>query len=320
MKRRKNNGYKPLFALALTIGAGAAAFLYGTYAYVFRVFKAQRKDDGYFRKRSNLSDEEKTLYSWMAELSEHEHENVEITSYDGTKLCGKYYHVSDNAPLEIAFHGYRSLAERDFCGGAKICFDNGINLLTVDQRAHGNSGGNTLTFGIKERYDCLEWAKYASERFGNDTKIILAGVSMGAATVLMASDLDLPENVVGIIADCPYSSPEEIIKKVCKDKKLPVEIFYPAVKTGAKLFGKFDLEEDGAKKSVQNAKVPVLLIHGLADGFVPHEMSESIFGACSADRTLLEVPEADHARSYLVNKELYEKTVLEFIDKCRKKK
>ena len=157
------------------------------------------------------------ILSLIKEMDALTYESISITASDGVKLYARYYHVHDGAPLQIQFHGYRGSAFRDFCGGHKLAREAGHNILLVDQRAHGKSGGNTITFGIKERYDCLSWVNYAVERFGKETPIFLSGVSMGAATVLMASELNLPDNVVGMIADSPYSSPDEIIRKVCRE-------------------------------------------------------------------------------------------------------
>ena len=84
-------------------------------------------------------------------------EMVSMTSRSGMRLCGRYYHVDDNAPLAICFHGYRSTAIRDFCGGAILAMEQGHNVLLVDQRAHGKSSGHTITFGIRERLDCVDW-------------------------------------------------------------------------------------------------------------------------------------------------------------------
>ena len=204
-------------------------------------------------------------------------ETVYITSFDGLNLAGRYYHVKDGAPVHIQFHGYKGWAYRDFCGGNKLARERGCNTLVVDQRAHGMSEGNTISMGINERFDCLSWINYICERFGRDVKIVISGVSMGATTVLMAAGLGLPENVIGIIADCPYSSPKEIIMKVCSDMKLPERLMYPFVRLGAKLYGHFDLEAADAAEAVCHAKVPILLIHGEDDRFVPCSMSQKIF-------------------------------------------
>ena len=128
------------------------------------------------------------------------YEHVTILSRDGIKLFGKYYHIHDNAPLVLMFHGYKSpLAERDFEGGIQICLESKYNYLLVDQRSQGKSEGKVITFGIRERYDCLDWIHYANKRFGSKKRIFLYGISIGAATVLMTSDLELPDNVAGIV-------------------------------------------------------------------------------------------------------------------------
>ena len=240
------------------------------------------------------------------------YEEVYITGFDGVKLFGRYYHVNDNAPVQIQFHGYKSSAYRDFCGGNKLARKLGHNTLVVDQRSHGKSEGNTITFGIKERRDCLSWIQYICERFGNDTPIILCGLSMGAATVLMATDLELPPNIKGIIADCPYSSPKAIIQKVCKDMHLPPKLLYPFVKLGACLLAGFNLEESDAVSAVKNTSIPILIIHGDDDRFVPYYMSEEIAKANSS--VIFEtISTAGHGLCYMVEPKKYEDVTVKFI-------
>ncbi|MBE6765224.1 MAG: alpha/beta hydrolase [Ruminococcaceae bacterium] len=249
----------------------------------------------------------------MTELEAIDFEQVFIKTFDGKKLAARYYHVRDGAPLQIQFHGYRGSALRDFCGGAKLARECGHNVLLVDQRAHAHSEGCTITFGVKERFDCLEWIKYACERFGSDVPIILAGVSMGASTVLMASELDLPENVVGIIADCPYSSPEKIIRKVCGDIGLKPGFIYPLIQLSALALGRFDPRSATVVDSVRKARIPVLIIHGESDQFVPCEMSREIYDVCASPKALLTVPNAAHGMSYIVDPESYRREVEKFL-------
>ncbi len=238
-------------------------------------------------------------------------ESVEIISFDGTLLKGKYYHFKDGAPVDIIFHGYRSKAENDCGGGFVLARDFGHNVLLPDHRAHGDSKGNIITFGVKERYDCLEWIKYISERF-NGVKIIISGVSMGAATVLMASDLDLPENVKGIIADCAYSSPKEIILLESKKMGFPKKLAEPFISLSAKLFARFNWTETSPEQAVKNAKVPVLIIHGEDDRFVPFYMSKPIFEACTSKKRIFTVKDAGHGLSFLIDEEGYKKEVNDF--------
>lgn len=243
-------------------------------------------------------------------------EQVYITSHDGLKLAARYYHVKDGAPLQIQFHGFHSSGLRDMCGGNRLARKSGFNVLMVDQRAHGISEGHTITFGVKERLDCQDWIQYALDRFGSDTQIILCGISMGAATILMASDLKLPENVRGIIADCPYSSPGEIIRKVGRQMGIPGWLGYPFVMLGGLIYGHFAVWKHSAIKSVRNTQIPILLIHGEADDFVPCYMSKKIHSSCSGHSVLVTVPQAGHGLSYLVQPRLYEKAVADFIRFC----
>ncbi len=252
--------------------------------------------------------------SFIKVLNEIEYEKIKIKAHDGKLLAARYYHTADGAPVHIEFHGYRSRATTDFCGINTLIRDLGHNAILVDQRAHGESEGKTISFGIKERLDCLDWINYVIDRFGEDVKIVLSGLSMGAATVLMASELDLPRNVVGIMADCPYSSPEEIIKQECAKMKLPPKLAYPFVRLGAIIFGKFDPSSATAKNAVSKSKKPILIIHGENDDFVPCQMSREIYDACSSDKTLITIPKATHGISYIIDRPAYEKAVSDFLD------
>jgi len=243
-------------------------------------------------------------------------EPVTITTFDGKKLYGRYYHVADGAPLQIQFHGYKSSAVLDFCGGSLYAGKIGHNALVVDQRSHGRSEGNAITFGVLERKDVLCWIDYARSRFGENVSIILAGLSMGAATVLMSTELPLPANVKGVIADCPYSAPDKIIKTVCqRDMHLPANLLYPFIKLGARLFAGFDLEASQAVEAVKHTPVPVLLIHGDGDRFVPCDMSREIHNANPDMITLVVIPEAGHGLCYMTEPAIYENAMVKFIEK-----
>lgn len=240
-------------------------------------------------------------------------EEVTITSFDGCRLYGRYYHIRDGAPVEILFHGYRSCAFRDCSGGHALSRKMGFNALVVDQRAHGNSEGTTITFGIKEHKDCLCWIEYINNRFGDQIPIILSGLSMGAATVLMATGLNLPDNVAGVLADSPYSSPSEIIEKVCTDLHYPVVLCRPFIHLAAFVYGNFLLNSCTAKTSVAHANVPILLIHGEDDLLVPCGMSFEIAECCTAPAVVQTFYGAGHGLSYLVDPLRYEKVIYDFL-------
>lgn len=241
-------------------------------------------------------------------------EHIRIQSHDGLTLHARFYPGLPNAPVEILCHGYRGSAIRDFCGGSEIGLARKHNIILIDQRAHGASSGSAITFGILERLDVLSWIHYARERFGPDTPIFLAGVSMGAATVLMATELELPSNVVGVYADCPFSSPYAIIQKVAGDMHLPAPLLMPFARLSARLFGGFSLTSASAVEAVKHSKIPILIIHGEDDRFVPCDMSREIRAANPDRVTLHTFPDAGHGLSYIVDTPRYVRAVADFED------
>lgn len=301
-----------MIILVLTVAAvlvGGACFAY------FKAFYNPRKDRWKVQpiQKSGYAPYREEMRKIYRCLKDRPFEQVSILSRDGMNLTGRYYHVKDGAPLDIGFHGYKSHSTVDFSGGSEISFELEHNLLLIDQRAHGDSQGHTITFGLRERYDLLEWVKYAVERFGPDVPILLYGVSMGAATVLLASNLELPENVKGIVADCPYASPLEIVLHVGEELPVPRWLMKPFVILGARLFGGFDITETTALETVKETRVPILIIHGQQDSLVPYAMSKAVQQVNPAMVRYHLVPGAEHAISYLVDRTGYRKAVLDFI-------
>ena len=240
-------------------------------------------------------------------------EEIRIPAYDGGTLYAKYYHTADGAPFCLLFHGYKGEGIRDFSGGLKMLLDMGYNAILVDERGHARSRGRTITFGVKERRDVASWVAYVAGRFGKETPIFLHGISMGAATVLMASDMDLPGNVRGILADCPYSSPEEIIIRTAKSIRFPTRFIKPFLRASAFLFGHFRLRETDAVRAVANTRCPILIIHGEDDRFVPAEMSERIAAANPEMVRRITFPNAAHGISYVLDTERYRRETAAFL-------
>ncbi len=240
-------------------------------------------------------------------------EEVYTQSYDKKRLYGRLYIQDEKKPFHIQFNGYKGNGVRDFSGGMQLALSTGGNVLLVDQRCHGRSDGHNITFGVKERRDVVTWIDYIRNRFG-DVKVYLEGVSMGAATVLMAADLGIEEkNVRGIIADCPFSSPFGIVSTVA-DRELKIKyITYAFIFVAALVFGHFNIFASSALKAVKNSKIPVLLIHGTADKYVPFEMSEAGYEANKNAGTLVPVEGAPHGLSYIKDEKTYKEAFEEFL-------
>lgn len=252
------------------------------------------------------------MINWVRSKRAMKSEELTATSFDGLTLRAKYYEYAPDAPIEILFHGYKGNAERDLSGAIERCFSLGRSAVLADQRAAGDSEGHVISFGINECRDCLVWIDRVIERFGSDVSLVIGGVSMGAATVIMASAEDLPSNVKYAVADCSYTHPRDIIKKAIKEMGLPPKLLYPFVRLGARLFGRFSLESNSPITAAGKSRIPVIFLHGEADDFVPCGMSQSLFEACASQKKLVTVPNADHGLAYPADKMGYVAALKEF--------
>lgn len=296
--------------LALAVLVLLASYI--VFRLLFRSPNKLQNDDFYMAPSEQTDALRETINDMIRALNTVPYERVSITSFDGLKLCGRYYHQADGAPLAILMHGYRGTPSRDFSGGAQSYLAAGFNLLLIEQRAHCTSAGHVISFGVNEHRDCRAWIDFARERFGKEVRIMLCGISMGATTVLLASGTELPENVKGVIADCPFTNPKAIIVKVCRDMKLPPCFIWPLAWFGAVLFGRFNLNSADAAEAVKRAKIPILLIHGEDDRFVPCDMGRSIAAANPAKIELHTFPDAGHGLSFLIDRPRYERITRAF--------
>ncbi len=239
-------------------------------------------------------------------------EHVEITARDGVKLVGHFFPCENAKRIIIAFHGWRSSWHDDYGLISEFWHKNCCSVLYIDQRGQNNSEGEYIGFGLTERYDCVDWVQWVIARCEDYLPLYLAGVSMGAATVLMASDLPLA-HVHGIMADCGFTSPQDIWKHVLRQN---LHMTYGIRRAVANEICRRKIHmgpgDHSTVDSLKKTKIPVLFIHGTDDHFVPVEMTYENYKACASQKRLLIVPGADHTMSYYVDKMAYEKAVLDF--------
>ncbi len=299
-------------AAVLTLGALFVIILYWIYSFAFKRAKADCD------KYAGLDSEAMEPYrernrESIKRLSELEYEDVYINSpLDGTRLHARLKLTGDSSPIQIMCHGYRSNPFRDFSGGALEALDNGHSILVIDQRAHGKSDGRTITFGIRERQDLLGWVKYVNDRFP-EREIVLVGISMGGATVVAASEYEMPSAVRCIVSDCPYSCVRDELTHTARKMGFPRAV-YPLIRLAGRLFGGFDTEEGDFRKSAARTRLPIIILHGDADGMVPSYMSEQLRDAAPEKIRHLTFAGANHGISYLVDRERYIGEVYGFIN------
>ena len=255
--------------------------------------------------------------AWVEEkMKSGETENILIKSEDGLKLHGLLIQHSNPKGIFVECHGYRSTAERDLYTSCYQYYNWGYDILLNDQRTANRSEGKYITFGVKESSDIIKWCEYVNRRYPN-LPIILAGISMGATTVLLATDkLKKEYHVKLIIADSGFVSAwNEVIYAIKHYFHLPGKCFIYMINLWCKWIGKFSLKEKSTVDALKNTSIPVLLIHGEDDDFVPAHNSLTNYREYQGPKELLIVPKANHGMGYLVDSKKYLKTVKEFIDK-----
>ena len=244
-----------------------------------------------------------------------------IQTEDGLKLHASLINTENAKGVVIIFHGYRSFGARDFCLQLPLIHEAGYNIMLVDQRSHGKSEGKYIYYGTKECKDALLWRKKASEIYGNDIPIALFGLSMGGATVLMASgdiEKDDPQ-VKCVIADCPFYSAYEIITYVLwRYFKIYHQPIIHFVKFWCRFLADFNMNAPSCSEQAQKSHLPFLLLHGKKDEFVPTSCSVRLAEEIGDNARLVLFDEAQHAEAIFYNKELYKKELLEFLEKYMK--
>ena len=258
----------------------------------------------------------KAVDAYGAALAEKPHELVELAARDGSVLLGHWFPCKNAKRAVIAMHGWRSAWYRDFGMISDFLFEKKCSVLFVEQRGQNDSGGEYMGFGLTERYDCVDWVRWAADRCGDKLPIYLLGVSMGATTVLMATGLDLPMQVHGVIADCGFTSPYEIWKHVANNN-LHITFGVRGAVADALCRKKIGVgtREYSTVKALEKCTVPVMFVHGAADSFVPIRMTYENYRACVGPKKLLVVPGADHTMSYYLDKEEYEEMAADFFKK-----
>ncbi|MDF2820951.1 MAG: hypothetical protein K0R15_1392 [Clostridiales bacterium] len=250
-------------------------------------------------------------------VNEKGYETWNITSEDGLKLVGYYIPatIQSNKTVILA-HGYSSKG-KNMGNCAKLYSEKlGYNVLMPDARGHGESEGDYIGFGWPERKDYLIWIQRIINEVGTNAQIVLHGISMGAATVMMVSGEDLPEQVKVIVEDCGYTSAyEQLSYQLKRMYNLPKFPLMPATSLLTDIKDGYNFYEASALKQVQKNKLPMLFIHGEEDLFVPTEMVWKLYEVCVTEKDIYLVKGAGHGMAYSTDKPTYEKKVAEFISK-----
>lgn len=245
-------------------------------------------------------------------LDETPHEELFMTSFDGLRLRALLYEHPDARGVMVACHGYRSNSTRDLAACCPFYYSRGLSLLLIDERASAHSEGIYITFGVHESRDVRDWCALMTTRYPG-LPVLPAGISMGAAAVLMTAD-DLPASVPALLTDCGFTSPRQELLYVAKHSMTAAAAaLLPGVGLWCRLLAGFGLEEKNAARSLARCTLPVFFAHGEADTLVPYECTPNNIAACAGPTAFFSVPGAEHGLSYLVDTPGYQRALDDFL-------
>lgn len=242
-------------------------------------------------------------------------EEVSIRGYDGVKLTGVFLPSYDEKSTQtaIVLHGYQSQAS-DMIVIGKMYNDMGFKVLLVNLRGHGESEGDFTTFGHYEKQDLKKWIHFALRTYGSTDKILLHGVSLGAATVMLSQTTNIPENVKLIVADCGFTTLTKMLIHNIKPRILL--LFLPGINLFTYYNHRFLLSSVSPLKAVVKGRIPLFIYHGTADSIIPFSMGTTLVEASKAPfKELYPIENAEHAQGYVVDKPGLEKRIFELVCK-----
>jgi len=309
---KKKTTFKLLGLAAAGAGAAGGWTALGNYLYDRCMVPLRREPDA-----PEANDVQAAGRAWARDKEGFQ--DASIRSADGLALWAA---LVPGAPgcrrWALCVHGYHDTYE-SMGAIARWYHDGGWNVLLPDQRGHGRSQGECVSWGYEERLDVLSWASWIARRCP-EAEIVLHGVSMGAASVLMASGGPMPRQVRAVISDCSYTAIEAEMRYLIgrwpdKPAGLPVPswLLFAALRKAVLRRAGYDLRDAAPIQAVARSKVPTLFIHGVADDFVPASMMGKLYQAARCPKSFLWVPGAGHAAAVGTDPALYWQSVSAFL-------
>lgn len=254
-----------------------------------------------------------TIERGKAWMNRQPHRILTIVNDEGLKLIGHYFTCDNADRILLMVHGWRGSWDYEFAPTAKWLFEHNCNLLIVEQRGQGNSGGQHLYMGLKESDDVVTWVNSAHSFNERGLPLYLFGMSMGCTSVLRALPLLRGEHIAGIIADCGYTNPYRVIRRFAWERfHIPEHPVLDSVRHMGMCRLGIDLKCTPTDIVIASCTTPILFIHGEKDRFAPYEDTVKMHLKYSGPKTFLSVPNAGHCMSCIAVPELYMNTVYNF--------
>ncbi|QTD39910.1 alpha/beta hydrolase [Sporosarcina sp. Te-1] len=292
-------------------------------SFFFYDLAIKRGPKEFLEKNADLEVADKTLDlylkgDWRQWVADQKFERLSLTSRDGLQLSGYYLPAAKpTKKLVILTHGYLGNARQMGLFGQYYHNELGYNIFMPDARGHGNSEGDYYGFGWPDRLDLIDWTDQLVKKLGPDTEVAYHGLSMGAATVLMASgEEELPRQVKAIIADSPYESVYSLFTyQMNRMFHLPAFPLLDGTSLVTKFKAGYSFREANALKEVERTRIPILYIHGKSDTFVPTEMAEDLYRHTASEKDIFLVANANHGESFALSGDAYKQKMSQFLNR-----
>jgi fermentation-respiration switch protein FrsA (DUF1100 family) len=301
-----------IVAVLLAIICGAGIYMFGVS--LDRKVSPTDEEEAY----TFLFDHDANLKLWVDSLREHSAlRDTFIIADDGSKLHALYVRSATESPnTALIIHGYTDNAIRMLMIGHLYNEELGYNILLPDLRAHGKSDGKHIQMAWKDRLDILKWIDVAKDIYGDTTRMVIHGISMGAATTMMTSGENLPGNIKCLVEDCGYTSVWDEFSYKMKDQYgLPAFPILHAASLYAQLKEGWNFKEASAVEQVKKCRLPMFFIHGDKDNYVPTWMVNKVYDAKPGDKELWIVPNVAHANAYWDSTDEYVAKTSAFVSK-----
>lgn len=297
-----------LLLLSVIVAAGFCAALLGIVSWIVFAIGIRSSSDKnmVFGKGKSAGSGTTVGYEWLADIRE-----VCLNQDDGVSLCGYAYCGSAGANWIICIHGYGGSA-CNMAGYMDHFICRGYNVLAIDLRGHGRSGGGYYGLGVLDREDILKWVQYLKD-VSPGSGVILFGISMGGAAALMAG-ASAQNGIAGVISDSAPSDFISMFRRILGRRlHFLTEPVINLVSLYTRMLAGYRLQSASALDSIRRITVPVLLIHGAADGFVPSCNMDALFEACRSEKEKYLCPNAEHTKALRSNPDAYWEVVDRFL-------
>ncbi|WP_338209840.1 alpha/beta hydrolase [Lactiplantibacillus paraxiangfangensis] len=292
--------------IIVIVGGG----LIGAGSYFYHVAIA-RGDKGFITQSTRLS-KKSAVYREKYWYLHAKKQTWKIETPDHLKLVAWYVPKKDARKTVVLAHGFAG--NKSLMGAwAGMYHELGYNVLVPDSRASGDSQGQAVGYGWLERRDDLQWAKTVVKRT-QTTQIVMSGISMGAAGMTMASGEHQVPKIKAYVVDSPFTSAQAIISYQAKQMyHLPAFPLVDVTSMVTQLRAGYNFREADAVAAIKKNRLPIMIISGTKDDFVPPRMGKMLYRNAHQPKELWLVKGAGHTTAITQNYQNYKQHVASFL-------